>query len=88
LEESSLFHIIGFLGWMPLVSCFSFNIVSSVGWYEAIRASGDITCNRPLFIKKGGMILGLGDDSTYLMRGVGYISFWTPSSDVLELSNI
>jgi hypothetical protein len=30
----------------------------------------------------------LGNDATYLMRRVGYISFRMPSSDVLELSDI
>jgi hypothetical protein len=34
------------------------------------------------------MSVELGDDATYPMRGVGSISFWMPSSDVLELSDV
>lgn len=34
------------------------------------------------------MSVQLGDDATYLVRGVGSISFQTPIGDVLELSNV
>jgi hypothetical protein len=30
----------------------------------------------------------LNDDATYPVRGIGSISFQTPSSDVLEMSNV
>jgi hypothetical protein len=34
------------------------------------------------------MSVELGDDATYPMKGLGSISFWMPSSDVLELNDV
>jgi hypothetical protein len=34
------------------------------------------------------MTVVLGNDATYPMRGVGSISIWMPSGDVLELDHI
>jgi len=30
----------------------------------------------------------LGDDSTYIMKGLSFVSFWIPSIDVLELDDV
>ena len=70
-----------------LLSCLSSNIVSSVGWCVDIGASRHITYNRSLFSRfqeqEGGMCMVLGDDANYPGRGVGSISFYMPSSDVI-----
>jgi hypothetical protein len=51
-----------------------------------------MTYDRPLFSKisehVGGMVVELGDEATYLVRGVGPISFQMPLGDVLELDNV
>jgi hypothetical protein len=36
----------------------------------------------------GGMSAELGDDVTYLVKGLSYISFQMPSGYVLELSDV
>ena len=51
-----------------------------------------MTYDRSLFIKiyyqEGAMSIEFGDDATYLMREVTYISSLTPKSDVFELINV
>jgi hypothetical protein len=55
-------------------------------------ASRHMTYDKSLFSRiqeqEGGMTMELGDDATYPVRGVGSISFWMPSGDVLELDHI
>jgi hypothetical protein len=34
------------------------------------------------------MNVELGDDATYLVKRLGSIPFWIPSSDVLELNDV
>jgi hypothetical protein len=34
------------------------------------------------------MCMDLGDDATYSMKGLGSISLWMPSGDVLELNDV
>jgi hypothetical protein len=74
---------------MDLISCFSYYIVSSVGWYVENGALRHITYGMSLFIKiqekEGGMSVDLGDDATYLERGFRSIFFQIPSSGVIEL---
>jgi hypothetical protein len=66
--------------------------VSSVGWYVNNGFLRHMTYDRSLFGKnqeqQGGMTEELGDDATYPLRGVGFISFWMPLGDVLELDHI
>lgn len=62
-----------------MVSCFSSNTMSSVRWYVDSGASRDMTYDITLFKRlqeqEGGMSVELGDYATYLVRGVGSISF-------------
>jgi hypothetical protein len=70
-----------------MVSCLSFNTVSSVGWYVDSGALRHMTYDKTLFSglweQEGVTSVELGDDATYLMREVGSISFRTPLGDVL-----
>jgi hypothetical protein len=53
--------------------------MSSVGWYVDNGAWRHMTYDKSLFNvfqeQEGGMSVELGDDATYLVRGVGSISF-------------
>lgn len=70
----------------------SSNIMSSVGQCVDSGYLRHMTYVKSLFSRiqeqEGGMILELGDDATYLLRGSNSISFWIPSSGVLEISYI
>jgi hypothetical protein len=57
-----------------MVSCLSTNTVSSVGWYVDSGASRHMTYDRKIFSRfqeqEGGMCVELGDDATYLVKGL------------------
>jgi hypothetical protein len=77
---------------MALAFFLSSNTMSSVGWYVDNEASRHMTYDKSLFSRiqelEGGMTVELGDDATYPMTGIAFISLQRPSSDVLELSDI
>jgi len=63
-----------------MASCLSTNTVSSVRWYADSGASRrHMTYDRKIFNKlkeqEGGLRVELGDDATYLVKGLGSISF-------------
>lgn len=66
--------------------------MSNIGWYIDNGDSEYMTYDRIIFNKfqeqEGGMRLELGDDVTYLMKGMGSIIFQMPSIDVLELNDV
>lgn len=75
-----------------MVSCLSSNTMSSVGCYGGNGASSPITSDRKLFnriqAQEGSMSVELTNDATYPIKGLGPISFLTPSSDLLELNGV
>jgi hypothetical protein len=72
-----------------MVSSLSTYTVSGVGWYVDSGASRHMTYDKKIFNRfqeqEGGMLVELGDDAMYPMKGLGSISFQMPSGDVLEL---
>jgi hypothetical protein len=66
--------------------------VSIVGWYVGSEALRHMTYDPSLFSRfqeqVGCMSVELGDDATYLVRGVGSISFQIPLGEILELSEV
>jgi hypothetical protein len=77
---------------VAMVTSLSSNIVSSVGWYVDSGASRHMAYNKSLFNKfqeqEGGMCVELGDDATYIVKGLGSISFQMPLGDVHELNDV
>lgn len=72
-EESYQFDIT-----FSMVSCLSLNIVSSVGWSLESKALRHMTYGKSLFNRlkiKMEVLVQLGDDTTYHVRGIGSISF-------------
>ena len=70
-----------------MVSCLSSDTMSNVGCYVDNGALRHMTYDRSVFSEiqkqEGGMNVELDDDATCSVTGVGSISFWMPSSDVL-----
>jgi hypothetical protein len=65
-----------------MVSRFSTCTVSGIGWYVDIGALRHVTYDKKIFSRfqeeEGGMLAELGDDVTYLVKGLGSISFQFP----------
>jgi hypothetical protein len=65
-----------------MVSCLSSNTMFGVVWYVDSGASKHMTSNKRAFNKlqehEASMQVELGDDATYLVAGVGSISFQMP----------
>jgi hypothetical protein len=66
-----------------MVSSLSMYTVSGVGWYVDSGASRHMTYDRKIFNRfqeqEGGMLVELGDDAMYPVKGLGSISFQMPS---------
>jgi hypothetical protein len=62
--------------------------MSGVGWYVDSGALRHVTYDMKLFNdlqkQEEAMSVELGDDATYLVKGLNSISFHMSSSDVLE----
>jgi hypothetical protein len=76
---------------ISMVSSLYTNIVSSVGWYvdggESIHMTYDEIFNK--FLEKERIMwVELGDNATYLVKGLGSIPFHMPLGDVLELNDV
>ena len=75
-----------------MVSCLSSNTMSRVGWYVDSGASKHMTSNKRAFSKlqeqEESMQVELGDDATYLVAGVGSISFQRPLVDIFEVTGV
>jgi hypothetical protein len=70
-----------------MVSILSTYTSLGVGWYLNNGASRHTTYDRKIFNKfqekEKGMIVDLGEDAMYLVKGLGSISFHMPSGDVM-----
>jgi hypothetical protein len=75
-----------------MVSCLSTNTISGVGWYVDSGASKHMTFNKKAFNKlqeqEDGIQVELGNDATYLVTKMGFVSFYMPLGDVLELDDV
>jgi hypothetical protein len=75
-----------------MVLCLSSNFVFGVVWYVDSGASKHMTSNKRAFNKlqehETSMQVELGDDATYLVAGVGSISFQRPLVDIFELTGV
>jgi hypothetical protein len=74
------------------VLCISTNANSRVGWYVDSGASRHVTFNKKSFNtlrqQEANIQVELGDDATYLVTGMGSVSFNMPSGNVLDLDDV
>jgi hypothetical protein len=72
-----------------MVSSLSTYTTLGVGWYVNNGALRHMTYDRKIFNKfqekEKGILVYLGEDSMYLVKGLASISFQMPSGDFFEL---